>query len=204
MEKLAAQTADAFQHFGRVYLAVLFNPGHEIPGAASGSVWPFPLALIFGYSAVSAILLRISWTVVVPGLGLSSALVETPPRVVVVCLAQVVFFVGLSIAMLAGARIFTRQRVGLLIAMNCVAVAVVPLSALTLAAWIVLYFSPALSLLVLVFGFLVALCFFAEALRSQCDLPAGSSLYAIPLMVVVALVLTGLFLFILSGHNHPS
>jgi hypothetical protein len=69
---------------------------------------------------------------------------------------------------------------------------------LTIAAWLVLYFSPAVSLLVLIFGFMVALYYFAEALKSQYDLTVGAILYAIPLMVIVAFVATGLFLLVLA------
>jgi len=201
LEKFAAQAAGGFERFGRIYLAVLFNPGREIPTVASGAGWPFPLSLILGYSLGSAVLLRATWRAILPGVGLDGTLAARQPSVLIVFLAGVVFLVALSIAALVGIRIFARQRPGLLIAMNCVAVALVPLSALTAAAWIMLYLSSVFSLLALLFGLATALCFFAEAVRSQCDLPTGSSLYVIPLMVVVALLVTGLFLFTLGAPS---
>jgi hypothetical protein len=57
-----------------------------------------------------------------------------------------------------------------------------------------------LALVVAIFGVLAALGFFAEALRSQCDMTVGCGLYAVPLMVVMALLATGLFLYAVGGR----
>jgi hypothetical protein len=156
--------------------------------------------LIFGHSVVSAVLLGVAWPVAARGIGLGNVVETHRLNVALVCLATMVFLFSLSAAALVGVRVFARQRAGLLIAMNCVAAAVVPFSALTVAAWVVLYFSPALSLLVLMFGVLAALYFFAEALRSQCDMTVGCSLYVVPLMIIVALLATALFLIAASGR----
>ena len=204
LARMAAQAADGLKRFLRLYLAVLFDPGHKILDVTSGSAWPFPLGMIGGYSLGLAVLLRVAWSVAARGLGLRGTITASHPSVPLVFLVLVVFLVALSIAALLGVRIFTRQRGGLLSAMSCVAVALVPLSALTVAAWVVLYLSPALALLVLVFGSLVAWCFFVEALRNQYDLSVACSLYVIPLMVVVALLVAGIFLFALGYlHSKP-
>ena len=200
LERLAAQTIEGSRRFARLYLAVLFNPGHEISETAAGSRWSFPLAMILGHSLLTAVLLRVGWPLGARGAGLSEAVAGSRINVPVVFLALIVFLVSLSVLTLLGVRVFARQRAGLLPAMNCVAVAAVPLSALTVAAWMVLYLSPALSLLVLFFGALSAVGFFAEALRSQCDMSVGSCLYVIPLTVVVALLITAFFLLALGGR----
>jgi len=202
LARIAAQSADGLRRFLRLCLALLFDPAHKIPPVAAGSGWPFPLAMIGGYSLVLAVLLRVAWPAAARGFGLRGPIAAGHPSVPLVFLVLVVFLGALSVAALVGVRIFTRQRGGLLAAMNCVAVALVPLSALTVASWLVLYLSPALALLVFVFGFLVAWCFFVEAMRNQYDLSVACSLYVVPLMVVVALLAAGMFLLAL-GWLYP-
>ena len=203
LSQLLGRAAEGCRRFGRVYLAVLFDPGRRIVSAASGSSWPFPLILIIGYGVLAAVLLRVAWPRIVDVLEVGEALADRRPNLPRVFSAVVLFPMALSVVALVGVRLFARQRAGLLTAMNCVAAALVPLSTLTAAAWMVLYLNAGLSLLVLIFGLLAALCFFAEALRSQYDLTTGCSLYAIPLMVVIALLTTGLFLLFLLALGGP-
>jgi len=192
LAQLVVRASDSLRRFARSYRAILFTPGDSIPLAAAGTEWSFPLTLIIVFALLKALLLRIAWPAAAKGIGLGTALAAGQINIGAVFLSAVVFWLVLSVVTLLGVRVFGRQHADLQGGMNCVAVAMVPLSALTVVGWIVLYLSPALALVVVVFGLMASLCFYAEALRTQYNLPVGVSLYAIPLMVAVALLITGL------------
>jgi len=187
------QAAEGAGRFGRLYLSVLFNPRRELGSAASGVTWSFPLVLVIGYSALATVLLKVGWPMVAEGT------VKLP----VFFFACLVFFFALGLSVFGGVRLFGGQRVTFLCAMNCVGVAIVPLSSLTVAAWVVLFLSPGLSLLVMVFAVFVSYDFFVEALETQYDLPVGCRLYVLPLAVAAALLAMVLFLLALSGRSVP-
>ncbi len=83
--------------------------------------------------------------------------------------------------------------------MNCVAVAMVPFSALTAGAGVLLYLFRALAVFMGVYAALVAAGYLAEALRTQSDFSPAQSLYVIPLMIVAAMFLSGVGVLVLRG-----
>jgi len=192
------RVSDGLRQFGRRYLAVLFSPGDALPAATSGTEWWFPLTVIVGYSLLQAVMLRIAWPAMARGIGLSAPLAAARINVAMVFIGGVVFWFMLSIVTLLCVRVLGREPAGWLSATSCVAAAIVPLSALTVAGWVVLYLSPALSLLVMLFGLLAGFGYFVEAVRNQYNLSVEVSLYAIPLMVVAALFLTGLLVLVVE------
>jgi hypothetical protein len=191
------------RQLAQTYLGVLFDPGRAIAKTTVGVNWLFPLVVIVGNDLVWAALLRLSWPTAARLVAADGAFQGLRPNVALIVLAGLVFCVVLAVAAMAGVRVFAGQRPNLLTLFNCVAVGLVPFSALTIAAWIVLYLSPGLAVLVLIFAALAAVGFFAEALRSQYDLTIGCTLYAVPLMVVVALLTTVLLLLVL-GSRQPA
>lgn len=202
LERAVAWVAGAFEQFTVTYLRLLLAPGAHLADAAAGSSWPFPLAVITAYCLLVPILLHVAWPTAAEALGISAMLGTRGMVVIFTCSA--VFFLSLALAAIVCVHLFARQRASLLAALNCVAAGVVPLSALTVAAWIVFYLSPGLAIPVLVFGALAGFCFYGEALRSRYDLPTGCALYAIALTVAVALFASGLVLFTIFGRQAAS
>jgi len=198
------RAAEEGKRLARTYAAILVEPGRHIGVAAAGASWVFAPALIVGYSLLAAVLLWLAWPTTAETFGLASGLELRRVNVVAVFLGSVVFHVALAGATYAALRLLARQRAAWLTVLNCVAVAVVPCSAGLLAAWLVVYVYAPMAVLVLGFAALAAVGFFIEALRSQFNLTAGWTLYAVPLALVVALLAAILFLLaVFGGHDEP-
>ncbi len=192
----AARAGDWLGRMGRAYAAVLLIPAEGIPAAVSAGTWTFPLVMMLVCSGWETVLF---WMAL--GALDSEAAVRllTAVNVLYSFLALVLFLLALSASLWLGCRIFARQNPTLLSAMNCVAVALVPFSALTAGAGMVLFLFRALAFLMGVYAALVAMGYLTEALRSQSDFTSAQALYVIPLMIVAALFLGGLGLLVIRG-----
>jgi hypothetical protein len=194
----AGRAAEGGREIARSYLGVLFLPARHIPQVAAETGWAFPLVMVVGWGIETALVARLAWPTLAQTIGMSEALASSRPNMPAIFAATLVFAFALGLAAMAAIGLFTRQRADLRTAMNCVAAAAVPLSALTVVAWLVLYLSLAFAALALLFGALAAAACLTEALGSQYDLPPGRRLYVIPLVVIAALVVTGVFLLVLG------
>lgn len=199
--QLLGRIAEGGREFARTYAAVLVDPGRRIRMVASGTSWRFAVALIVGYSLIAPLLCYVAWPTAAEAFGIRDEVAGNRVNMLAVFVATVVFFASLAAMTLAGGRLLTGQRTSLCGVLNCVAAALVPFSALTAAAWIVLYLYAPLSMLLVIFAALAATGFFAEALRCQFDLALTSRLYAVPLMVILALLITVFCLLVLFGRR---
>jgi hypothetical protein len=201
MGDLAERAGEDARRIGATSMLLLFDPARHIATVAADPFWSFPVVAVVGYAAAAAVLLRLAWSALTRALGLEQVLAGAHPRVLVVFGALLCFLVVLAGATHVAIWIAARRRVRLILAMNCVAIALVPLSAFTLAAWVAAFLFPGAAFLLLLFGTLVSLFYFAEALHEQYEPALAFFLYGVPMVIVAALVATVLFLLAVGSSR---